>query len=271
MNKKYQQVYGELKNAELDEKELQERIIRYKKDKNQQDLDAIVKSHLKLIIYIAESYHVYGRIDTFSLVDAGVVGLLQALEVYDPSFNAKLASFANNYIKRAMLDEIQMGCTTISVSRHYHELRSKYKELIEKYSKEGKELKDEKAMELLSINLMTLNKVKNLVSISSLSIPLIVRDDDEDDKNYDYPSPERDFLENLIEKEEHEALYEALEEEGLLTEQERNVIYRHFGLKNYKAETLEHIAQDYKISKARICQIKNNALEKLEYKLRQNR
>lgn len=269
MKNNYQEIYGDLSQAILSEKELNENIIKYQATKDSDALTKIVKSNLRLIIKIAEGFKVY-NLDTSILVDCGVIGLIKALDKFDVSKGVRLSVFANQNIRREMLDEIQKICTTVSVSEHYHKNRNNYKKLLEKYKSQGKELTDEEAMKNLGISQNILDKIKLLVSINTFQVP-IMQEKNEDDEHYNNTTQlvaeGEDFLDIVINNEKTEKLYKALNKEDLLTEQERDILYRKFGLKTGREETLQQIADRYGVSKERIHQIKKKALAKLRIEL----
>ena len=269
MKNNYQEIYGDLSQSILSERELNECIKKYQETKDLEALNKIVKSNLRLIIKIAESYQVY-NLDTSILVDCGVIGLIKSLENFDLSKGKKLSSFAAEFIKREMLDELQQVCTSLTVTRHYHKNRNKYKKILEEYKSQGKELTDEEAMKILNIKSKDkLNKVKALVQINTITMPIMQeKNDDEEYNNKQLIASGPDCIDIAITNEKNEKLYAALNKKGLLTDQERDVLYSKFGLRTGEEESLTAIAKRYGVTKERIHQIKKRALEKMQNELK---
>ena len=264
----YQKIYGDLSNAILSQDELNECIKKYQETKDQDALDKIVKSHLRLIIKMAEKTNTY-NIDPTILVDAGVMGLIESLEHFNPTRGVKLSAYASQNIKRKMLDEMQVIYTNLGVSTHYHNKRNTYKKYYDEYSARGEEFSDQEAMKVMDIKRQsTLDKTKNLLSINSLSVPInSAKDEDEDNNSRQLVAPIEDYADMVIKEEEANALHKALNKPRLLTRQERDIVCCKFGLYGKDPETLQQIADKYDVSKERIHQIKKKALEKLKKEL----
>src|SRR5690242_21123927 len=71
--------------------------------------DALVLEHLPRVNYIASRIHekLLPTVELDDLISAGVIGLLAAIDNYDPSHGASLTTYANHKIRGAILDSIR--------------------------------------------------------------------------------------------------------------------------------------------------------------------
>lgn len=235
------------------------------------DLDAahqLVNSHLRLVVKIAMGYRGYG-LPVDELISQGNVGLMQAIERFDPHRGFRLATYAMWWIRAAMQEYIvhswslvKMG-TTSEQKKLFFNLR-RVKQQIE-VLEEG-ELRPENVSRIATMLNVPETEVLNMnrrlaATDASLNAPL--RDEGE--------SEWQDWL--VDEGEGQEAKLAASEElsyrRGLLgdaletlSERERDIVsQRHL---SDKPVTLEHLSRFYGISRERVRQIEAGALAKLK-------
>ena len=235
------------------------------------DLDAahqLVNSHLRLVVKIAMGYRGYG-LPVDELISQGNVGLMQAIERFDPHRGFRLATYAMWWIRAAMQEYIvhswslvKMG-TTSEQKKLFFNLR-RVKQQIE-VLEEG-ELRPENVSRIATMLNVPETEVLNMnrrlaATDASLNAPL--RDEGE--------SEWQDWL--VDEGEGQEAKLAASEElsyrRGLLgdaletlSERERDIVsQRHL---SDKPVTLEHLSRSYGISRERVRQIEAGALAKLK-------
>ena len=233
------------------------------------DLDAarqLVIHHLRFVVHIARSYQGYG-LPLGDIIQEGNVGLMKAVDKYDPHRGVKLVSFAVHWIKAEIHEYILKNwrlvkiATTKAQRKLFFNLRSKKKSL-DWLSKE----EAEKIASDLNVEVKDVLHMENRLSSndSSFDAPVPSGDDEEimspsqylEDKRYD---PEILVASEQVEQVNKEELLAALK---TLDNRSKDILNRRY-LSDEKA-TLHDLADEYKVSAERIRQIENSALKKLK-------
>jgi RNA polymerase sigma-32 factor len=233
------------------------------------DLDAarqLVIHHLRFVVHIARSYQGYG-LPLGDIIQEGNVGLIKAVDKYDPHRGVKLVSFAVHWIKAEIHEYILKNwrlvkiATTKAQRKLFFNLRSKKKSLDWLTKEEAEKIASD-----LNVEVKDVLHMENRLSSndSSFDSPVPSGDDDEimspsqylEDKRYD---PEIIAASEQAEQENKEGLLAALK---TLDDRSKDVLNRRY-LSDEKA-TLHDLADEYKVSAERIRQIENSALKKLK-------
>lgn len=233
------------------------------------DLDAarqLVIHHLRFVVHIARSYQGYG-LPLGDIIQEGNVGLMKAVDKYDPHRGVKLVSFAVHWIKAEIHEYILKNwrlvkiATTKAQRKLFFNLRSKKKSL-DWLSKE----EAEKIASDLNVEVKDVLHMENRLSSndSSFDSPVPSSDDEKimspsqylEDKRYD---PEILVASEQAEQVNKEELLAALK---TLDNRSKDILSRRY-LSDEKA-TLHDLADEYKVSAERIRQIENSALKKLK-------
>ena len=233
------------------------------------DLDAarqLVIHHLRFVVHIARSYQGYG-LPLGDIIQEGNVGLMKAVDKYDPHRGVKLVSFAVHWIKAEIHEYILKNwrlvkiATTKAQRKLFFNLRSKKKSL-DWLSKE----EAEKIASDLNVEVKDVLHMENRLSSndSSFDSPVPSGDDEEimspsqylEHKRYD---PEIVVASEQAEQVNREELLAALK---TLDDRSKDILNRRY-LSDEKA-TLHDLADEYKVSAERIRQIENSALKKLK-------
>ena len=233
------------------------------------DLDAarkLVIHHLRFVVHIARSYQGYG-LPLGDIIQEGNLGLMKAVDKYDPHRGVKLVSFAVHWIKAEIHEYILKNwrlvkiATTKAQRKLFFNLRSKKKTLDWLTQEEA-----EKIAEDLNVEVKDVLHMENRLTSQDSAFDAPVGSDDEGD----ILSPSQ-FLEDkssspeiLVEQQEvaehnSEELSMAL---ASLDDRSKDIIARRY-LADEK-ETLHDLADEYNVSAERIRQIENGALKKLK-------
>ena len=233
------------------------------------DLDAarqLVIHHLRFVVHIARSYQGYG-LTLADIIQEGNVGLMKAVDKYDPHRGVKVVSFAVHWIKAEIHEYILKNwrlvkiATTKAQRKLFFNLRSK-KKTLEWLTKE----EAEKIAEDLNVEVKDVLHMESRLSSNDASFdaPSSTDDDEEimspsqylEDKTYD---PELIVATSEAQELNHNDLTEALK---MLDDRSKDILQRRY-LTDQKA-TLHDLADEYDVSAERIRQIENGALKKLK-------
>ena len=233
------------------------------------DLDAarqLVIHHLRFVVHIARSYQGYG-LPLGDIIQEGNVGLMKAVDKYDPHRGVKLVSFAVHWIKAEIHEYILKNwrlvkiATTKAQRKLFFNLRGKKKSLEWLTKEEAESIASD-----LNVDVKDVLHMENRLSSndSSFDAPIQTGNDEEvmspsqylEDKRYD---PEIIVANEQAEQVNRSELVEALK---MLDDRSKDILQRRY-LSDQKA-TLHDLADEYEVSAERIRQIENTALKKLK-------
>jgi len=249
--------------TQVTEKEMAELFPKIKKG-DEQAKKRMIEGNLRLVISIAKRYSCYG-LDFLDLIEEGNVGLIKAIEKYDPKMGYNFSTYAfwwiRQYIQRAILNQTK----TIHIPLYAYEA---IKKLINVSEKMHEELERQPTTAELAKKLrLSLKKTRKFLQeiqvfekVGSLDSPLgdkfdiFLKDLVPDEKK---ESP--DYVVDLIKS--HEELAEILKK---LTPQELKVVKLRYGMVDGKGYNLREVGEKMNLSRERIRQIEKRAVERLK-------
>ncbi len=223
--------------------------------------EKLVRSNLRFVVSIAKKY-VGNGVPLEDLINDGNVGLVKAAERFDPERGFKFISYAVWWIRQSIL---------VSVSENSRMIRMPMNRvgLAQKATKISRQLeqdlgRDPDAEELARELGVTREEIEEVTTFSQATLSLdqpVHEDGNEstfvdqivDDRN---ASPDQGAYEDSLKRDMARAL-------EALTDRERTILVRYYGLNGVKARTLEDIGKEMGYTRERIRQIKEQAIDKL--------
>ena len=225
--------------------------------------DKIVSSNLRFVVSVAKKYRGQG-LALEDLIDEGNIGLLTAVDKYEPEKGYHFISYAVWWIRQSILKALA------EQSRPVRLPLNRSNELIA-IMKAKNELiacgnASPRAEDIAAKSGIDVDTVKNLLDITkemmSLDSPLKNSDIGDDDSSLELfvsdegENPEGMMINHMMSKDIESLL-------GSLNDKERDIIEKRFGFKMQDPMSLSEIGRQYNLTKERIRQIERNALEKM--------
>lgn len=227
--------------------------------------DRMVRANLRLVVNIARGYTGKG-LGLQDLIEEGNLGLLRAVEGFDPDVGTRFSTYASYWIKQSIKRALINSAKTIRIPAYMVELLSKWRRASVRLTDElRRNPTPEEVARLLGLPKRKLPIIKKAIQIynstpqtdqadSGWSLSEMVTDDRT-------RSPADEMLENDVMKHIKSMMHE-------LDEREASVLKMRFGLEDTEPRTLKEIGEMLGLTRERVRQIETEALKRLGEGLR---
>ena len=220
----------------------------------------LINHNLRLVVFIAKRYMGYG-LTFLDLVQEGNLGLIKAVDKFDESKNFKFSTYATYWIRQSISRAIKSQVRNVRIPVHIIELMNNIRKVEQNFQQTYKrEPELDEIANKLNISVKKVAEALNWVKdATSLDIPI-----GEEDNITIGSFIEDESIKNMFDTIENNDCMIAIKDIlNTLTDREKIIIMRRFGLEQDRTETLDEIGKDLNISKERVRQIEIAALKKL--------
>lgn len=229
-----------------------------KGDKKAREL--MIKANLRLVVKIARDYEGIG-LPLLDLISEGNIGLMKAVERFDPAKGGKLSTYGSWWIKQSIKRALANQSKTIRLPVHLVDKISKMRRISMRLQEElGREPTDEELGGELGITAARVSQMR-MASIRPASLDAPIGDEDSNN-----------FAE-VVQDESADTPYQQLEEKTVtrmlqemvktLDPREATILRARYGLDGGSEKTLEEVGLKFGVTRERVRQIQNIALKKL--------
>lgn len=224
----------------------------------------LVEANLRLVVKFAKQYRGTG-ISFYDLIQDGNVGLIRAVEKFDPSYS-KFSTYSAWWIKQGILRSIKRNGKLIRLPSHIYDLLNKLQELKSELMEDlGREPSLNEVAAKAGVKAHILEGILSILNEPiPLETPIGKEGSDKQPKFLKDLIPADDTtdpIESLSKKDIVKLLHEAIHKH--LNASEKQVIQMRYGMEKYEPHTLEEIAVQMDRSRERIRQIEVSAIKKL--------
>lgn len=222
--------------------------------------DRMVRANLRLVVNIARGYTGKG-LPLPDLIEEGNLGLLRAVEGFDPDMNTRFSTYASYWIKQSIKRALVNSAKTIRIPAYMVELLTKWRRATAKLQDEfGRAPTAEEVARELELPKKKLRIVKKAIQLynstpqsdqseSGWSLGDIVPDERS-------KGPEDELLDN----DNLKHVYRMLDEMDV---REATILRMRFGLDDGEPRTLKEIGESLGLTRERVRQIEGEALNRL--------
>lgn len=232
---------------------------------NKSARDKMIEANLRLVVKFARDYEGYG-LPMLDLINEGNIGLVKAVERFDPSKGAKLSTYAQWWIKQRIKRALANQLRTIRLPVHQVDKLSRIRRAEEKLAEMfGRDATDEELAEELEFTVEQVSRLRT-AAIRPISLDICIGDD------------ENSSLADVISDKDAQSPYEETEDKfsfeliaevmKILDPREVKILGLRFGSNGRDPMTLEEVGKEFGVSRERIRQVQKIALEKIRKKIR---
>ena len=230
-------------------------------DRHEAARSTLIKANLRLVVKIAHDFKGLG-LPLLDLISEGNIGLMRAVEKFDPAKGAKFSSYAAWWIKQSMRRALANQSRTIRIPVQSAGKINKIKSVRMKLAEElGREPTDAEIAEHLDFSERTVAGLR-LADLRTFSLHDPIQQGEEGEFQDIIPDRHAMTPDQILG--DVESVFRLMDLLEKLEDRERRILEMRFGLHGNRPLTLEEVSQEIGRTRERVRQIQNQALSKLK-------
>lgn len=223
-----------------------------------------IENNLKLVLFAAVKFHKkYPSLQIDDFIQDGNIGLIRAVEKFDPDRDIKFSTYAMWWINQAMQRGMDNSAKNIRLPAHTITSQRQFRKFVDKFEKEhGRVPTKQEICEKLDLT-------ETMYEVISQNV--FYQNQDHSTNTLELAEREKDLEEYLPNEEinteeviDNKLLTEkVLEAIRILPEKQQTIIKKRFGLENHEEHTLEAIGEEMEVCRERIRQLEKRAINTL--------